>query len=256
MQHLKNEQEIADMREGGRILAAILRELAGMAKPGVTTRELSVKTRALLEKDHVEPSFLNYRGYPDVICLAVNDQAVHTPGSDYELKDGDLLKLDFGVIHKGLHTDSALTVLVSELPKMMQKVRYRKERALMRATKEALDAGIKACIPGNNVGDISDAVQKRAEEDGFSILKELGGHGIGHILHDEPFIPNFGKPGEGSRLKSGMTIAIEPIVAMGGSKIKDGADGFSYETADGSLSAHFEHTVAITDGEPHILTLE
>ena len=244
------------MREGGRILAAILRELTAMAKPGLTTRALSVKAKALLEENNVEPSFLNYRGYPDVICLAVNDQAVHTPGSDYELKEGDMLKLDFGVVHKGFHTDSARTVIVSELPEEEQKVKYRMERSLMQATKEALEAGIRASIPGNNVGDISAAVQKRVEQDGFSILKELGGHGIGHILHDEPFIPNFGKAGDGPRLKSGMVIAIEPIVSLGGAAIEDGADGFSYETADGSLAAHFEHTVAITDEGPEILTLE
>lgn len=253
MSQLTDEQ-IGDMRKGGQILAAILRSLTDMTKPGIETKELSERAKALLSENNVEPSFLNYRGYPDVICLAVNDQAVHTPGSDYALREGDLLKLDFGVVLNGLHTDSARTIIVSTLPEMVQKVKYAKKRKLIQATREALEAGIKQCVPGNSVGDISAAVQKRVERDGFTILRELGGHGIGHVLHDEPFVPNFGKPGAGPRLKSGMVLAIEPITTMGQAQIKDGADGFSYETADGALSAHFEHTVAITDEGPEVLT--
>lgn len=249
-----NDEQIADMRRGGQILAAILRELAVLAKPGVKTRELSARAKALLDENNVEPSFLNYKGYPDVICLAVNDQAVHTPGSDYELKEGDVLKLDFGVVLNGLHTDSARTMIISALPEVAQKVKYRKVRKLMQATREALEAGIKQCVPGNNVGDIAAAVQARVEEDGFTILKQLGGHGIGHVLHDEPFIPNFGKAGSGPRLQSGMVIAIEPITTLGKNEIADGEDGFSYETADGAIAAHFEHTVAITDEGPEVLT--
>ena len=242
------------MRNGGRILAAILRDLMAMAKPGLKTKELSVRAVQLLKDNNVEPSFLNYKGYPDVICLAVNDQAVHTPGSDHELQEGDLLKLDFGVVLNGLHTDSARSIIVSDLPEDEQKKKYVKERKLIQAVKEGLEAGIKQCVPGNTVGDISAAIQARIDKDGFSILRELGGHGIGHILHDEPFIPNVGRAGEGPRLQSGMTIAIEPIASLGKPGIKDGADGFSYETTDGALAAHWEHTVAITDEGPEVLT--
>jgi methionyl aminopeptidase len=250
-----NREQITDMRKGGQILAAILRDLMTIAKPGVQTKLLSKRATVLLEENNVEPSFLGYKGYPDVICLAVNDQAVHTPGSDYALREGDLLKLDFGVVLNGLHTDSARTMIVSALPELAQKVKYRAVRKLIQATKEGLDAGIKQCVPGNSVGDISAAVQARVEKDGFTILKQLGGHGIGHILHDEPFIPNFGKAGSGPRLQSGMVIAIEPITTMGKNEISDGDDGFSYETADGALAAHFEHTVAITDEGPEVLTM-
>lgn len=252
--HYKNEREIADMRAGGQILAAILRELEAMAKPGVKTRGLSERAVALLKEHAVEPSFLHYKGYPDVICLSVNEQAVHTPGSGYELKEGDVLKLDFGLVHNGLHTDSARTVIVSALPEVVQKVKYAKKRKLLQVTREALEAGIKECVPGNTVGDISAAIQTRVERDGFAILKELGGHGIGHSLHEEPFIPNFGRKGTGPRLQEGMVIAIEPITSMGKGRINDGADGFTYETADGAVAAQFEHTVAITDKGPEVLT--
>ena len=247
----KTTEQIAIMREGGKMLASMMRELSAMPHVGMKTREISARAVELIKQNKVDSSFLNYRGYPDVICLSINHQAVHTPGSDYEIQDGDLLKLDFGIIHKGLHTDMACTVLVANTPESEE---HKQKRALMQVTREALDAGIRACVDGNTLGHISAAIGKAIDHSEFSIVRELGGHGIGEKLHDEPWIPNFGKSGQGMRLSSGMTFALEPITAIGKWQIKDGADGFTYEMKDGSLSAHFEHTVLVTDGEPKVLT--
>lgn len=256
MFHLKTEKEIQSMREGGKILAAILNELVSVAKPGMKTNELSAIAAQRIKDLGVKPSFLGYNGYPDVICLSVNSQAVHTPGSDYVLQEGDLLKLDFGVVHEGLHTDSARTILVSNLDKdaVKEKVEYRERRQLIAVTRECLEKAISACRPDGHLGDIGFAVQQHAEKNGFSVAKELGGHGVGHKLHEEPWIANFGKAHSGPRLEIGAVIAIEPIINLGKSGVRDGEDGFTYETADGSLSAHFEHTVAITKDGPEILT--
>jgi len=247
----KTAEQIVIMREGGQMLAEMMRELSAMPHVGMKTREISARAVELIKQNKVDSSFLNYRGYPDVICLSVNHQAVHTPGSDYQLQDGDLLKLDFGIIHRGLHTDMACTVLVADNPDTDE---HKQKRALMQITREALDAGIRACKDGNTLGHISAAIGKVIDHSEFSIVRELGGHGIGEKLHDEPWIPNFGKSGQGMRLSSGMTFALEPITAIGKWQIKDGADGFTYEMKDGSLSAHFEHTVLVTDGEPKVLT--
>jgi len=249
---LKTPQQIEAMRTGGKILAAILRDLAGRAKPGVQTKELSARAIEMLKENNVKASFLGYNKYPDVICLSVNHQAVHTPGSDYVLKDGDLLKLDFGVVIDGMHSDSAITVLVAENPK--DEI-HQEKRRLMQATREALDKGIAQCRVGNTLGDIGSAIQQHVEKQGFTIVRELGGHGIGTKLHEEPWIANFGRAGDGMKLEAGMVLALEPITALGKWQIKDGADGFTYETKDGSLSAHFEHSVVITDKGPDILTL-
>jgi methionyl aminopeptidase len=256
MTNIRNEQEIQSMRDGGQILAAILCEVSAMARPGVTTKALSERTAELVKSNGVEASFLGYRGYPDVICLSVNHQSVHTPGSSYELREGDLLKLDFGIMKDGLHTDSAMTVLVSNKPSLMQRFlpEYRAKRALMHATRQALEAGIAQCRAGNHLGDVSNAIGQAIKKSGFTIVRELGGHGIGKTLHEEPFIHNFGKPGSGPKLVQGMVLALEPITAMGSHKLKDGVDGFTYEMADGSLSAHFEHTVAITAKGPEVMT--
>jgi methionyl aminopeptidase len=252
----KTGEQIATMKEGGRILAAILSELADTAKPGMRTDELSAITAARVKENGVQASFLGYRGYPDVICLSVNDQCVHTPGSAYVLREGDLLKLDFGVIHDGLHTDAARTVLVTNLDKdaVKEKEEYKARRRLVAVTRECLEQAIPLCEDGNYLGDIGYTVQKHAENNGFHVAFELGGHGIGRELHEEPWVANTGKAKAGLALKTGMVLAIEPIINAGSGAIKDGKDGFTYETADGSLSAHFEHTVAITEKGPVILT--
>lgn len=237
-------------------MAAILNELSDTAKPGMTTRDLSAIATQRIKDNGVEPSFLGYNGYPDVICLSVNSQCVHTPGSEYVLQEGDLLKLDFGVVYKGLHTDSARTVLVTNLDKAAakEKLEYKDRRQLIAVTRECLEKAITLCRQDGYLGDIGYAIQSHAENAGFSVARELGGHGVGHALHEEPWVANFGKPKSGLKLEPGMVLAIEPIINMGKGKIKDGKDGFTYETADGSLSAHFEHTIAITEKGPEILT--
>lgn len=233
------------------MLGRMLDELSAFAKVGMTTKEVSERARQLISDAGVKPGFLHYNGYPDVICLSVNEQSVHTPGSNRILNDGDLLKLDFGIVHGGFNTDSARTVLVAHNPD--DKVHSEKRR-LMQATREALDAGIAQCVAGNHLGDIGHAVQKRVEQDGFTVVRELGGHGIGRKLHEEPWVSNIGSRGEGIKLEVGMVLALEPITTMGKWHIKDGTDGFTYDMKDGSLSAHFEHTIAITDNGPEVLT--
>lgn len=249
---LKSPKQIESIRAGGNVLAAILRDLATMAKPGVTTAALSERARELIDANNVKASFLGYNNYPDVICLSVNHQAVHTPGSDYTLRDGDLLKLDFGIVVDDMHSDAAITVLVADDPKAEA---HHEKRRLMQVTREALDKGIAQCRAGNHLGDISAAIQTHVEKNGFAIVRELGGHGIGSKLHEEPWVANFGKAGTGTQLKAGMVLALEPITTIGKWQIKDGADGFTYEMKDGSLSAHFEHSVAITESGPDVLTL-
>lgn len=239
------------MKESGAVLGAILRELAAMPRVGMTTREISERAAQLIRDRGVEPSFLHYNKYPDVICLSVNHQAVHTPGSDYALQDGDLLKLDFGVVKDGWQSDSAVTVLVAHDPKAAE---HDQKRRLMQVTREALEKGIAQCVPGNTLGDIGYAIQQHVESNGFTIVRELGGHGIGKTLHEDPWVANFGKRGQGEVLVAGMVLALEPITTVGKWPIVDGADGFTYEMKDGSLSAHFEHTVAVTERGPEVLT--
>lgn len=252
---LKSQQHIEAMKEGGKILAAILRELAQTVKPGMTTQELDARARELIEHHGVESSFLGYvvggLAYPAVLCTSVNEETVHAVPSDRILKEGDLLKLDFGIIHRGLHTDSAVTVLVSDNPNPKQ---YKDKLTLVRVTREALYAGIAAARPGNTVGHIGAAIEDVVKKNKLTIIKELGGHGIGDTLHQDPFISNFGEPGEGDELVPGMALALEPIVSNGGWKIDDGDDGFGYVTKDGSLAAHFEHTIIITEKAPIIVT--
>lgn len=256
MGYIKTAKQIATMREGGIVLASILRELSATAKPGMETRELSAIAVKRIKENGMKASFLGYRSYPDVICLSVNHQCVHTPGTDYVLKEGDLLKLDFGILHEGLHTDAATTVLVTNLDKnaVKEKLEYKERRALVAVTRECLEKAISLCRPDGHLGDIGFAVQQHAEKNGFSVAKELGGHGVGKELHEEPWVANFGKMHSGPRLEIGMVLAIEPIINMGKGGIRDGKDGFTYESADHSLSAHFEHTVAITEKGPEILT--
>lgn len=254
---IKTAQEIAYMKEGGAVLASILRELSATAKPGMETRELSALAMKRIQENGMKASFLGYRKYPDVICLSVNHQCVHTPGSSYELREGDVLKLDFGIIHKKLHTDAAVTVLVTNLDKeaVKEKEEFKARRALIAVTRECLERAISVARPDGHLGDIGFAVQQHAEKNGFSVARDLGGHGVGHQLHEDPWVANFGKMHAGPRLEIGMVLAIEPIINAGKGGIRDGKDGFTYETADGLLSAHFEHSVAITENGPEILTL-
>ena len=243
---IKTKENVAIMKEGGEILAKILRKLAEEVKPGITTNHLEKLARELVLYYGVKPSFLGYDGYPAALCTSVNDEIVHGMPSDRVLKDGDVLKLDMGVLHKGFHTDSAVTVLVGNPDKEKQK--------LINVTREALKIGISKVKVGNALGDIGSTIQKYVEKSGFNVVRDLVGHGIGKELHEPPQVLNYGVPGEGEELKEGMVIAIEPMVVTGDWRIKNGKDGFGFITKDGGLAAHFEHTVAVTKSGSSVLT--
>lgn len=249
MINIKTQQEIEVMHKGGKILADILRKLSKAVKPGITTNDLEKLAKELVLSYGVKPSFLGYDGYPAVLCTSVNEEIVHGVPSDRILKNGDILKLDTGIFHKDFHTDSAITVLVGDVEGApLQAVK------LINATKEALNIGTSKARVGNTLGDIGSAIQKYVEQNGFNVVRDLVGHGIGKELHESPQIPNYGKLGEGEKLQVGMVLAIEPMVVIGGWKIKNSKDGFGFVTKDGGLAAHFEHTVAITEQGPVILT--
>ena len=266
MINIKTEKEILVMADGGKILANILKELTKSVKPGITTKELDKLARELVFKFGVKPAFLNYGGFPAVLCTSVNEEIVHGVPSERKLKEGDVLKLDMGVMHKGFNTDSAVTVLVgnSSIKKFQRLLGsesrskasgdYSRKLKLLSVTKKSLEIGIKEARIGNRVGDIGFAIQKYVEGEGLNLVRDLVGHGIGRELHEDPQVPNYGKSGTGEKLKEGMVIAIEPMVVAGDWKIKDGDDGFTFKTKDGSLSAHFEHTVAIMEKGALVLT--
>ncbi len=235
------------MRQAGRITAAILKTLVGKIRPEMRTKELDVIATQELEKYGVGASFKGYRGFPAHLCVSVDDEIVHGIPGERVLKEGDIVSLDMGVIFQGFHGDAALTVAVGEVTSPTA--------GLLAITEGALRAGLSAARHGNHLGDVSAAVQQYAESRGFSVVREYTGHGIGRELHEEPQVPNFGHPGQGLLLQTGMTLALEPMVNAGGWRTKVDQNGWTVRTADGSLSAHFEHTVAITDGEPEVLTI-
>ncbi|OGN02156.1 MAG: type I methionyl aminopeptidase [Candidatus Yanofskybacteria bacterium RIFCSPHIGHO2_01_FULL_43_42] len=257
---VKTKEEIEIMEEGGKILSEILKKLTETVKPGITTQDLEELARELVLSHGVRPSFLGYDGYPAVLCASINDEIVHGVPSDRILKNGDVLKLDMGVLHKGFHTDSAITVLVGgQEDKVIhittsQVVYPQIKQKLINATKEALRIGISKAKVGNTIGDIGSAIQKYVEDNGFNVVRDLVGHGIGRELHEPPQVLNYGEPGEGEKLKAGMVIAIEPMVVTGDWEIKNSKDGFGLVTKDGGLAAHFEHTIAVTEKGPLILT--
>lgn len=244
--HLKSAEEIEKMREANRIVAEILEGLKEKVRPGVTTEELDRYAEDELKERKAKSAFKGYRGYPKALCTSVNSQVVHGIPSRTPLKDGDLLSIDFGAYYKGFYGDAAITIPVGNVSDEALRLKDIAE--------EALYTGIeKACI-GNRLSDISFAIQSLVERNGFSVVREFVGHGIGRSLHEEPQVPNFGSPGLGVRLKAGMVLAIEPMINAGGSEVKILQDGWTAVTKDGSLSAHFEHTVAITEDGPVILT--
>ncbi|MEX0877335.1 MAG: type I methionyl aminopeptidase [Candidatus Spechtbacterales bacterium] len=244
---IKSQKEIEAMRESGRIAALILKQLTEAAKPGVTTLELDALAEELIHQHGVKHAFKDYDGFPGVLCTSVNDIIVHGVPNDTALKDGDIVGLDFGVILDGWYSDTAVTVGVGEIS--------HEARRLMQVTKKALRLGIKKAKPGSTTGDIGNTIERYVESEGYSIVRDLVGHGVGKKLHEEPQVPNWGKRHTGTVLEVGMVIAIEPMVIDGPSNaIKLDSDKFSYKSADGSLTAHFEHTVAITEQGPKILT--
>jgi methionyl aminopeptidase len=245
---IKSAEEIAIMREAGRIVAVVLQKLSEAVKPGMKTRQLDELAEKEVGKfDSARPSFKGYHNFPASICVSVNDEVVHgIPGSKV-LKEGDIVSLDFGVIYKGFQGDAAITVGVGKISE--------EARKLMQVTEASLIQGIDAARDGGNLGDIGEAIQSYVEAHGYSVVREYSGHGIGRDMHEEPLIPNFGQKGEGLKLRDGMTMALEPMVNKGGWKTRLSANGWTVHTADKSLSAHFEHTIAIRKNETEILTL-
>ncbi|MSU54220.1 MAG: type I methionyl aminopeptidase [Candidatus Staskawiczbacteria bacterium] len=247
MVHIKSAEEIAIMAEGGKILATVLYQVADMAKPGITTMELDRAAEALILKYGAKPAFKGYEGFPYSLCASVNENIVHGYPSNTPLKNGDIVGLDLGVLHKGYNTDMAVTVAVGE-------VSFEAKR-LLKVTEKALRLGIKKARAGVTTGDVGNTIQRFIEDQGFGVVRDLYGHGIGKQVHEDPLVPNFGKRQEGTVLKEGMVICIEPMVTMGDFKMKRSDDGYGYATRDGSLSAHFEHTLAITKDGCRVLTV-
>ncbi|MCE5282374.1 MAG: type I methionyl aminopeptidase [Deltaproteobacteria bacterium] len=243
---LKLPDEIEKLRTGNLIVAEILGQLRERVRPGVTTRELDELSEALCRKKRVKPAFKGYRGYPFALCASVNKEVVHGMPSDRPLLPGDIVSLDFGVNYKGYFGDAAITVPVGTVTAETQR--------LLRVTEESLYDGIEEARVGNRLGDVSAAVQRRVEDAGFSVVRDYVGHGIGRSMHEDPQIPNYGMRGRGIELRSGMVLAIEPMVNEGSWHVKVLPDGWTVVTEDGKLSAHFEHSVAITENGPDILS--
>lgn len=245
---IKSEKEIELMRESGRILAKVLEELEAMVRPGISTLDIDKKCAEIIKGYGCIPSFLNYNGYPASVCVSVNDQVVHgIPNKNRILKNGDIVSLDCGVIYKGFHSDAARTVPVGEISK--------EAKQLIEVTKQSFYEGIKYAKAGHHLHEISEAIQTYVEAYGYSSVRDLVGHGIGRNLHEEPQIPNFKQKRRGPLLEAGMTLAIEPMINAGRYDVYWEDDDWTVVTADGSLSAHYENTILITDGEPELFTI-
>lgn len=244
---LKSPEQVAKMRRAGRVVAEMLEACQAAARPGVTTADLDKVARQVLAKRKAKSNFLGYHGYPAVICASPNDTIVHGIPGDYRLEEGDIISIDCGAIIDGWHGDAARTIPVGEITE--------EARKLITVTEESLWAGIHHLRTGARLTDIGHAVQTVAEGAGFSVVREYVGHGIGRAMHEEPQVPNYGEPGRGIKLKVGHVFAVEPMVNMGGADTQLNDDGWTVITADGSLSAHFEHSVAVTDDGPEVLTV-
>jgi methionyl aminopeptidase len=245
---LKSLQEIEKIRRAGLIVADVLQEIRPLIRPGVSTLELDSFAEKVIQAAGAKPAFKGYRGYPRTLCTSINDQVIHgIPSKDVILKAGDLVSIDVGALIDGFYGDAAITVPVGLLQPQAAR--------LIQVTEEALALGIAEARPGNRLYDISSAIQRHVETNGFSVVREFVGHGIGRSLHEDPQVPNFGERGRGPRIQSGMVLAIEPMVNAGGSKTVVQEDQWTAVTADRSLSAHFEHTIAVLDDGPQILTI-
>lgn len=246
---IKTPEQIAKMRESGRIVARTLRLTSEHIRPGVTPKDLDSIAEQLIRDEGGVPNFLGYRGYPAATCISVNNVVVHGIPDDTPLREGDIISLDFGVVKDGWHADGAWTYPVGEISN--------EAKRLMNVTREALSQGIAKCRQGNTIGDIGHAVQSYVEKNGYSVVRDLVGHGIGEKLHDEPHnIAMYGKPKTGMHLKNGMTMCIEPMVNQGTWKVDTLPDEWTIVTRDGKLAAHYEHTIALTENGPEILTKE
>jgi len=243
---LKSVQEIKYMREAGRITAMALHELGKRVRPGITTGELNRFAEDFLQRAGATPAFLGYHGFPASICASVNNEVVHGIPGLRKLENGDIISIDMGAVYHGYYGDSAATFPVGEISEEAGR--------LLEVTQQALYEGISKAVAGNRIGDISAAVQAFVEANGFHVVRDFVGHGIGRNMHEEPQVPNFGKPGLGPRLQAGMALAIEPMVNVGTHEVVVMPDHWTVITKDGSLSAHFEHTIVVTEGQPEILT--
>jgi len=243
---LKSPEELQKMGESNAIVAEVLAGLREKVKPGITTSELNAYAETVTRERGARPAFKGYGGFPFALCASVNSEVVHGFPSDRPLAEGDIISLDYGVFYNGYYGDSAITVAVGRISASAAR--------LMQVTEEALYRGIEKAREGNRLGDISSAVQSHAEKAGFSVVRDYVGHGIGKDLHEDPPVPNFGMSGRGVKLKAGMVIAIEPMVNEGSYMVKVKPDGWTVVTQDGSLSAHFEHTIAVTEDGPVILS--
>lgn len=251
---IKNEKEVNLLREGGKLHALILKELAKAVVPGVSTEELNSLTLLLAKEHNVVPAFLGYtpqgvhRPFPAAVCISINEQVVHGIPNEKPriISEGDIVSVDLGLSYKGMITDAAITVPAGQIDA--------ESKRLLEITKSALDAGIRAAKGGGHIGDIGAAVQKTVSGSGFNIVEILAGHGVGYTVHEDPYVPNIGRKGEGDMLKPGMVLAIEPIINAGNGRIIFSKDGYTTKTVDGKRSAHFEHTILITEGEAEVLT--
>jgi len=243
---LKSRRELDIMREASRIVAEVLQALRPSCQPGVTTAELDRIAEEHTSRRGALPAFKGYRGFRHALCASINQEVVHGIPGDRELRDGDIIGLDFGVLFDGYYGDAAITVAIGKIPGEVE--------ALLRTTEEALYLGIEQMLNGNHVSDISRAIQVHAESRGYSVVKELGGHGIGKRLHEDPMVLNYVANGRGIKLRPGLVLAVEPMVNLGTDQVRILSDGWTVVTIDGKPSAHFEHTIAITDNGPEILT--
>jgi methionyl aminopeptidase len=246
MLYLKTDEEIGLLRESNMLVSKTLAEIALLIKPGVTTLYLDKVAETFIRDNGAEPAFKGYGGFPGTLCTSVNDEVVHGIPSDYVLKEGDIISVDCGVILNGWYGDSAYTFAVGEIDSDV--------RRLLDYTKESLDEGVKEAIAGNRVGDISWAVQNKAESGGFSVVRELVGHGLGKRLHEPPEVPNYGKRGTGPKMEKGLVICIEPMINLGKKETVQMSDGWTIRTVDGRPSAHFEYAIAVDKGRADVLT--
>lgn len=246
MIYIKSDEDIQTISRGGKILAGIMDELKRKIKPGIKTKELDRLAEESILKSGGKCSFKGYDGFPACLCTSINEEIVHGIPTDRILKEGDIISLDLGIFYEGFHTDMAITVPVRRVG--------RETLLLIRITKKALKRGIEKAKIGNTFGDISNTIQRYAESYGFNVVRDLCGHGIGKKLHEDPQILNYGEKGSGEKIKEGMVFCIEPMVTMGDWRIKTAKDGYGYQTIDGSLSAHFEHTIAVKKNGPKVLT--
>jgi methionyl aminopeptidase len=244
---LKSPREIALMRSAGVILADVMEFLEGFVHAGLSTQEIDEAVEAFIVDRGATPAFKGYRGFPATVCISINDEIVHgIPSPHRRIKDGDIVGLDLGCIVEGYYADCAFTLAVGDVPPSVKK--------LLDVTRVSLDLAIAQCTVGRRLSDVSHAVQQHVEAHGFAVVRAFVGHGIGRALHEEPQVPNFGEPGRGPQLRSGMVLAIEPMVTMGTYEVRILDDGWTAVTRDGSLAAHFEHTIAVTEQGPDVLT--